>query len=123
MDRLKGQTTVELESLMGMVDYIHKLEEHNKALSDQIDELKEKEGQRVIVCYIDDDGEESVDLEDFEDVKKDVEKLCKVTIEKLQKENKELKEEVSSIDKHVAILQKRIDELKSRNLWKRILNK
>lgn len=123
MDRLKGQTTVELESLMGMVDYIHKLEEHKKALSDQIDELKEKEGQRVIVCYIDDDGEESIDLEDFEDVKKDVEKLCKVTIEKLQKENKELKEEVSRIDKYVAVLQKRIEELKSRNLWERILNK
>lgn len=123
MDRLKGQTTVELESLMGMVDYIHELEEHNNALSDQIDELKEKEGQRVIVCYIDDDGEESIDLEDFEDVKKDVEKLCKVTIEKLQKENKELKVEVSRIDKYVATLQKRIEELKSRNLWKRILNK
>ena len=110
----------------------------NKELNDAIEQLQDKDGQKVIIreCerWEDEDGEEyetrTTSVKGFDEVKAEVEAFYKKKITDLEDEIEHLKQNAESQKQTADALAKKaleaemeVSRLKHRNLWERILNK
>jgi len=139
-----GKTKIEIPASLydEMQSRIKTLESENESLKDSICDLADKDGQKVIiihhVCDSDDDCAcEDVELKDFEDCRKAVEKSMRYTFEQLKEDVKRkdaqidaLTDELESQKQTADALSKKamkaemeVSRLKHRNLWQRIWNK
>lgn len=128
--------TITLEEYNLLRDDNRILKEANDDLGNQLDELKDAEGQKVIykeVYLFEDEDEETRiywDVKNLQEAKEEIEKAYGKTMKELEDKIKDLDEENMLVNK---TLRKVLDEkleaemevsrLKRRNLWKRILNK
>jgi predicted nucleotide-binding protein (sugar kinase/HSP70/actin superfamily) len=127
---------IKLEEYNLLRDDNQMLKEANEDLGNQLDALKDAEGQKVIYkeVYLSEDEDEETriywDVKNLQEAKEEIEKAYGKTMKELEDKIKDLDEENMLVNK---TLRKVLDEkleaemevsrLKRRNLWKRILNK
>lgn len=131
-----NNVTITLDEYNVLRDDNRILKEANEDLGNQLDELKDAEGQKVIykeVYLFEDEDEETRiywDVKNLQEAKEEIEKAYGKTMKELEDKIKDLDEENMLVNK---TLRKVLDEkleaemevsrLKRRNLWQRILNK
>jgi len=131
-----NNVTITLDEYNVLRDDNRMLKEANEGLGNQLDKLKNAEGQKVIYkeVYLSEDEDEETriywDVKNMQEAKEEIEKAYGKTMKELEDKIKDLDEENMLVNK---TLRKVLDEkleaemevsrLKRRNLWKRILNK
>jgi len=131
-----NNVTITLDEYNVLRDDNRMLKEANEELCNQLDALKDAEGQKVIYkeVYLSEDEDEETriywDVKNMQEAKEEIEKAYGKTMKELEDKIKDLDEENMLVNK---TLRKVLDEkleaemevsrLKRRNLWKRILNK
>lgn len=121
---------------------IETLESENESLKDSICDLADRNGQKVIiihhVCNADDEFKcEDIELKDFEECRKAVEKSMRYTFEQMKEDVKRKDARIDSLNGTIANQKRTLDalskkameaemevsRLRHRNLWQRIWNK
>lgn len=123
---MNESVTLSVKAYNALRDEIAALKNENALYENAFEEMREVDGQRVLVkekTIYDDEVVTEVWLKGFDDVKKEVEGIFKQRIEDLQEKNKDLQDSYDALIKKDARDLKTILELKSRNLWQRIRNK
>ena len=131
-----NNVTITLDEYNVLRDDNRMLKEANEELGNQLDVLKDAEGQKVIykeVYFSEDEDEETRiywDVKNLQEAQEEIEKAYGKTMKELEDKIKDLDEENMLVNK---TLRKVLDEkleaemevsrLKRRNLWQRILNK
>lgn len=123
---MNESVTLSVKAYNALRDEIAALKNENALYENAFEEMRDVDGQRVLVkekTIYDDEVVTEVWLKDFDDVKKEVEGIFKQRIDDLQEKIKKLQERYDTLVKQDAEDLQTILELKSRNLWQRIRNK
>lgn len=123
---MNESVTLSVKAYNALRDEISALKNENALYENAFEEMREVDGQRVLVkekTIYDDEVVTEVWLKGFDDVKKEVEGIFKQRIDDLQEKIEDLQDRYDAMVKKDARDLKTILELKSRNLWQRIRNK
>lgn len=123
---MNESVTLSVKAYNALRDEIAALKNENALYENAFEEMREVDGQRVLVkekTIYDDEVVTEVWLKGFDDVQKEVEGIFKQRIDDLQEKIEDLQDRYDAMVKKDARDLKTILELKSRNLWQRIRNK
>lgn len=131
-----NNVTITLDEYNVLRDDNRMLKEANEELGNQLDALKDAEGQKVIYkeVYLSEDEDEETriywDVKNLQEAKEEIEKAYGKTMKELEDKIKDLDEENMLVNKTLRKVldgkleaEMEVSRLKRRNLWQRILNK
>ena len=119
-----GEVTIKLKEYNQILIKNERLARQVFELQTKIQEIAIEHDSRVLVIVKDEDDEiKGVDLCKFDDVKKEVEERMEQNIDELNDSLTEANKDLTELVLDNAKLEKELKDIRSRNLWQRILNR
>lgn len=119
-----GEVTIKLKEYNKILIKNERLARQVFELQTEIQEIAIEQNNRVLVIVKDEDDEiKGIDLCKFDDVKKEVEERIEQNINELNEKLSAAEQDLTEVVSRYVKLEKELKDLRSRNLWQRILNK